>query len=210
MTFQTHKRYSVAFAIIEVILLYVYGLTEINYYACMVIALAISKSGALFPDVDHAWHNVKEKTITNKIINTVIHITGGHHRSWQTHSIDICLYFTLAGMFIPGMLYVDDKISLVNMEVISLIWLSFAAGWISHLFSDALTSEGVRIVFFNSKIKFKFVPKKIGKFKFNTGDAWEEFNYKVISFINILLGLVGAVYPFIHPYILSWISNFNA
>ena len=69
-------------------------------------------------------------------------------------------------------------------------------GWTSHLFSDMLTGEGVRLVCWN-KFKVRFVPKKIGNFRFNTGRGWEEFVYKTTRIINIPLGFAAVVYPMV-------------
>jgi membrane-bound metal-dependent hydrolase YbcI (DUF457 family) len=177
-------------------LFYKLGITEINYYLALIIVLMTSKVGALFPDLDHDWHNIGNKTVPNKIINVLIHATGGKHRSWQTHSIDICAWFTVAAFTLPGYLTNEGIISQVNREVLSILWLGFASGWISHLFSDMLTSAGVRLFCFINK-KIKLVPKKIGNLSFNTGHEWEAFNYKVIKILNIFLGIICLAYPLI-------------
>lgn len=196
MTGPTHREYSVCFAFLVMMLFYKLGISHINYYMAFVIVLMTSKHGALFPDLDHNWENVHSKTVPNKIINMLIHITGGKHRSWQTHSIDICAYFTIFSYILPNMWYNLGKISEVNKEVAIIILLGFSSGWISHLYSDMLTSAGVRLFFF-SKFKIKFVPKRIGKLKFNTGNEWEAFNYKTMKKVNVILALVSLTYPFI-------------
>lgn len=209
MTGPTHKQYSVCFACLTMMLFYKLGITKINYYLALLIVMMTSKVGALFPDVDHDWRNVSNKTVPNKIINILIHATGGKHRSWQTHSIDICAWFTLAAFTIPNILYKKGFVSIVNREVLSIIMLGFASGWISHLFSDMLTSAGVRVICFINK-KVKLVPRKLGPIVFNTGHEWEAFNYKVIKIINILLGVACLMYPlFLHDelkFILSKVS----
>ena len=102
MTAPTHRQYSICFALIANMLLYIYGITEINYYLALPIMLMASRSGALFPDVDHNWQNVKDKTVVNWFINKLIHITGGKHRSWQTHSIDIVVIFCFLSYILPN------------------------------------------------------------------------------------------------------------
>ena len=196
MTGPTHKKYCILFAFIATIVLYELNITHINYYLVLIIVLAISKTGALFPDVDHTWSNVHDKTVPNKIINTIIHMTGGKHRSWQTHSIDICAVFTLASYILPHKLHEYGILSALNTEVMCIIMLAFASGWISHLFSDMLTSAGVRIVCF-SKVILRLVPKKIGNFRFNTGNEWEKFNFNVIDKINKVAGFICVIYPFV-------------
>lgn len=201
MTSKTHKVYSVSFALIVGMLIYKNGMLVVNYYLSLIILLAISKQGALFPDIDHTWKNVKEKTTINWIINKLIHITGGKHRSWQTHSIDILAVYMIISYFLPEYLYTQGIINIVNKELSSLILIGFGSGWMSHMFSDMLTSEGVRIVCW-SKVKVKFVPKKLFGLRFNTGDSWELFNYKTIRIINILLGFISLILPVVMKYII--------
>jgi membrane-bound metal-dependent hydrolase YbcI (DUF457 family) len=206
MTGPTHRQYSISFACIAAMLFFKMGITHINYYLAIPIIIMTAKSGALFPDVDHDWHNVHDKTVVNKIINFIIHATGGKHRSWQTHSADICAWFTILSYIIPNKLYDKNIISEVNKEVAIILLLGFASGWISHLFSDMLTSAGIRLFFFWNK-KIKLVPRKIGPDQpkkilfftvkplvFNTGNEWEAFNYKAVKIINIILDVSSALY----------------
>lgn len=202
MTGPTHKQYSVSLAYLTVILIYMLDMTQINYYLALMIVLMISKLGALFPDLDHDWSNIGNKTVTTKVINTLIHVTGGKHRSWQTHSIDICAVFTVGAYLLPRYLYSKSILSEIDKEVLSILMIGFASGWISHMFSDMLTSAGVRVVFFINK-KVSLVPKKIGSLKFNTGHEWEAFNYKFIKLLNILLGIVCITYPLFYKGIIK-------
>lgn len=202
MTGPTHKQYSVSLAYLTVILIYMLDMTQINYYLALMIVLMTSKLGALFPDLDHDWSNIGNKTVTTKVINTLIHVTGGKHRSWQTHSIDICAIFTVGAYLLPRYLYSKCILSEIDKEVLSILMIGFASGWISHMFSDMLTSAGVRVVFFINK-KVSLVPKKIGSLKFNTGHEWEAFNYKFIKLLNILLGIVCITYPLFYKGIIK-------
>lgn len=202
MTGPTHKQYSVSLAYLTVILIYMLDMTQINYYLALMIVLMTSKLGALFPDLDHDWSNIGNKTVTTKVINTLIHVTGGKHRSWQTHSIDICAVFTVGAYLLPRYLYSKSILSEIDKEVLSILMIGFASGWISHMFSDMLTSAGVRVVFFINK-KVRLVPKKIGSLKFNTGHEWEAFNYKFIKLLNILLGIVCITYPLFYKGIIK-------
>lgn len=160
MTAQTHKQFCIWTAYFGVIYMYVHNLNEVNYYLMLYIMLKVAKDGALFPDVDHNWRNVKEKTAVNWIINKLIHITGGKHRSWQTHSWDICLISWVGLMVISNKLFSLKVITNVDFVVLNMIIISFYTGWVSHLISDMLTSAGVRLFCWNKK-KIKFVPKKM-------------------------------------------------
>lgn len=196
MTYPTHKQYSVSFAFITSMLLYKYSMTTINYFLAVAIILMSSKYGALFPDLDHSWRNVKEKTVPNWIINKLIHATGGKHRSWQTHSIDIVIIVTTVCYMAPNIMLSRGLIDVINKEVLNIILLGFCSGWISHIIADMSTSAGVRLFCWNKKI-IKFVPNHIGKLKFNTGNEWEDFVCKCVRVINIFLGLACIIYPFL-------------
>ena len=206
MTYATHKQYAVLFGLVANIFLYAKGITEIDYFIALPIVMMTAKAGALFPDIDHNWKNVKEKTVINWVINKIIHITGGKHRSWQTHSIDIVVYFTLFSIFFPEYLLNKEVITLVNKEVLSILLLGFTSGWISHIFSDMWTSAGVRLICFNST-KLAFVPSHIGKLRFNTGNEWEAFCYKTVRIINIILGIWAIIYPFVTKYDISVVTQ---
>lgn len=194
MTYMTHKVFAIGWVLIGNMILYKTGITNINYYLTLMITLPAGKFGALFPDVDHHWDNVKEKTLVNMVINKLIHLTGGKHRSWQTHSWDICLIVTVLGFIVPNIetLHMTE----VNREVLSILWIGFSMGWTSHLFSDMLTSGGVRLFCWN-KFKVKLVPKRLGKLTFSTGKSWEQFVYKTTRILNILLGFIAMVYPMV-------------
>ncbi|MBR1455096.1 MAG: metal-dependent hydrolase [Lachnospiraceae bacterium] len=197
MTAPTHKQYSVTFAFITCIIVFLTDITSINYYLMLVIMLMASKYGALFPDIDHSWQNVKEKTVPNWILNKLIHLTGGKHRSWQTHSIDIVVIFTVLSYIIPHKLYDNKIIDYINLELILIVLIGFCSGWISHIFADMWTSAGVRLFCFSKK-KLAFVPKRIGSLEFKTGEAWEEFCFKTVKFINVFLGLASVLFPLIY------------
>ena len=197
MTYMTHRQFAVFWALAGTIIIYMKGLTEINYYLALMIVIPIAKVGAEFPDYDHAWQNVKNKTVPSWIINKMIHITGGKHRSWQTHSLDIVICATILSYFLPNKLYELGYISIINKEVLNIIMVGFSLGWLSHLFLDMLTSGKIRLFCF-SKFKIGFVPRKIFKLKFNTGGEWEQFVYTVTKILNILVGIVVILFPLIY------------
>jgi hypothetical protein len=173
-----------------------FGNREVNYFICWIVMLYAAKSGALFPDVDHHWESVKEKTTINRIINTVIHLTGGKHRSWQTHSWDIAIVYMALAIFLPNKLQQIGLLDNVNSTILSLLMIGFGVGWVSHLFSDMLTSAGVRVWCFRDK-KIAFVPKQIFNFRFNTGHEWEGFVYNLTKKFNILVGIGCVIFPFL-------------
>lgn len=205
MTAPTHRVFAVGWVLIGNMILYSLNVSPINYYISMIIMLQIGKYGALFPDIDHSWQNVKEKTAPNFIINKIIHLTGGKHRSWQTHSLDIAILSTIIGYNIPIYLYNIQKIDSLNREILSIVIIGFCIGWLSHLFSDMLTLAGVRITAF-SKRKIALVPKQLFRLRFNTGNQWEGFVYQSIKILNLVIGIIAIAYPLIRPYIILSIN----
>lgn len=212
MTGPTHKEFSVTAALLTSIGLYSTGLIseiaatsnatlanpDINnlicYYALIPTMTTIAAKGALFPDIDHEWKNVKEKTMPNRILNGLIHFTGGKHRSWQTHSIDLVIIFSLLAWFVPRYLYLNQVITFTVSALLQVISYAFMSGWVSHIFSDMLNGVGVRITCLSKK-KVALVPRHIGKLKFNTGNEWEGFVYKLVHTVNIPLGIFTLLFP---------------
>lgn len=188
MTGVTHKEYSVTFGLIAMIIIGVFGLNEVNILIQTPIILLFSKLGAKFPDLDIELGE-KECTFLEKLINRLIYFTGGKHRSWQTHSWDICLIFCLASIITPKILYIH-YVTEVEMEILTIMLVGFSIGWVSHLFSDMLTPAGVRVLFW-WRYKIRFVPKKFMWQEFRTGSNWEILNRKVVKLINI--ALVGSI-----------------
>lgn len=205
MTARTHKEFAIGFTCVATMVLYKYRVLEINYYLMFAIMMGLCTKGALFPDVDHAWQNVKEKTVVNWTLNKLIHATGGKHRSWQTHSLDICLFswfFIVA--WLNGM-YEAEKLSALNYQVGLLILNAYYTGWISHLISDMLTIGGVYILILKKK-KIKFVPRKLFGIEFKTGGSWEQWVYKSTVKINAILTVITLIYPLIFDeHIMGWI-----
>lgn len=179
---------------IAAMIVYHTKISEINYWLSLIIMVASSEKGALFPDLDLHWSNIPNKTFIKKVINTIICRTGGRHRSWQTHSWDICIGSLIASTLVFK--YMRGAGENVSLEVGYMIVLGFIAGWVSHLVTDMFTSKGVR-VFCTSKKTVKFVPKKVGSLYFNTGNEWEDFAYKIISFVSAVVSISALAVPIV-------------
>ena len=194
MTASTHRRFSVTFALLGALLL---KIDTVNYYLMVIILITFSKFGGLFPDLDHHWKSVKEKTDLNWILNKMLRLTGAKHRSWQTHSCDIAIIFSILAWRLPDILYENYSIlSIVDKEMIKIMLFGYSLGWFSHLFGDMLNNSGVRVVCWN-KFRIKLVPKQLFGLKFKTGEDWESFCNSFEKYINRLIGLVVIIYPFI-------------
>lgn len=208
MTYRTHKQYSIAFAYIALMILYTLKLFDFNYYLCFPIILLISQWGAKFPDLDHNFNQIKDRNVLTWIINKLIHLTGGHHRSWQTHSWDICIIYAILSNYLTHK-YMNGT----DAGLAFIINCGFISGWVSHLFSDMLNGVGIRLFCWYKQTialvpkRIYLLPKKIvNKFKkerqskfiivFNTGGDWELFNYKVMRVSDVVLGIVAFVFPY--------------
>ena len=195
MTAKTHKQFAICWVYLGAIFIYNNNISEVNYYLMVAIMIAFGEAGALFPDIDHTWRNVKDKTTVKWILNKIIHATGGRHRSWQTHSWDICILFTGFCYLSSISMYDKGILTKTNFEVLNIITSGFNLGWISHLFSDMLTSSGVRIFSFSSK-KVALVPKYVSRTKLLVmsigltllGAVAIGFNFNV-GWLIILVGL---------------------
>lgn len=194
MTYYTHRAFAVGWILVGNMLLHYHGVMQVNYYLSMIIMLQTGKYGALFPDVDHNWKNVKEKTAPNYIINRIIKMSGGRHRSWQTHSLDAAVIVMILAYELPASLCESGRIGGINAEVMSMVFMGFGLGWLSHMASDMLTSEGVRILFWRN-YKIALVPKSLFGLRFNTGHEWEQFVYRLTKYINIVLGGIAVAIP---------------
>lgn len=195
MLYATHREFSLVFVYLGAMLLYNTGVTNINYYLALAIMVPMSQLGAKFPDVDHDWDNVKDKTTVNFIINFIItKVLRGKHRSWVTHSLDITIYGCMVAYFVPKYLYEVGKIDIVNYEVASIIAVGFCFGWVSHIFADMLNHTGVRLFFF-APWTIAFVPKKFLFIEFKTGKEWEKAVYKFTKICNIPLSVIALGYP---------------
>ena len=190
MTYRTHKQYSIAFSYIALMILYTLKLFNFSYYLCFPIILLVGQWGAKFPDLDHNFANIKDKNVLTWCISKLIHITGGKHRSWQTHSWDICVIYSVVTNLLIGK-YLNE----MDSGLAFLINCGFIAGWISHLVADMFNGVGVRIVCWSKKT-VAFVPRKLFGIHFNTGGDWEIFNYKVMRMADVIFGLIALVYPF--------------
>ncbi len=196
MTALTHKQFAISWVLIGNMILSMQDLSQINYYLSMIIMVQIAKYGALFPDIDCAWHSVKEKNGYTRVMNFLIRITGGKHRSWQTHSLDLALLMLLIAYWLPRHLYQYGVINSLNMEVSQIIMISFAIGWLSHLFSDMLNAEGVRVFCF-LKFRLGLVPKQFMGIKFKTGEEWEKIVLRFTKILNVIIWFIALILPLI-------------
>lgn len=161
MTGNTHREFSVAFVLIGSMLLYKTPVREVNYYLLLMVMIMSGKVGGRFADIDHIWQNVREKSTWVWVVNKLIHLTGGKHRSRHTHSWDIFMisWVVLRTLVTYGVKinYFSDADRIIACAIID----GFMLGWFSHLFSDSLTHDGTYPSCFSKRRSVKLVPKAV-------------------------------------------------
>lgn len=175
MTGRTHDL--AAFAALSSVMAF-YPLPHLSL-ATAVVGFAANMIGGLAPDIDQSssslWHDLPAGNIIGKIFTPFL---GGHRNI--SHSLLGIILFGIGAKFI---LTAIGKVLLVNM---SLVWLAFMIGFISHLIMDSLTREGVPWLF-PFPIKFGIPPVKSLRIK--TGGFME----KLIVFPG-LIALTGYIF----------------
>jgi len=145
----------------------------------LIVAVSANLIGGLTPDIDQPtadlWHKLPAGTVIGKILYPLL---GGHR--FISHSI---LGIVLFGFGSKILLSTISPVLLVNMEV---VWWAFMIGFVSHLFMDTLTREGVPWLF-PLPVKFGMPPFKALRIK--TGGMFE----KSLIFPGLML-LTGYIF----------------
>ncbi len=140
--------------------------------ATLITVLAANFIGGLFPDIDQStgtlWRRLRGGSFLGKLISPLL---GGHRLF--THSI---IGLVATGYLLKWFLEILHTVLLVDMNV---VWWAFMIGFVTHLFMDMLTRDGVPLLF-PIPIKFGIPPIKTMRPK--TGGFFE----KVIMFPSLL------------------------
>jgi inner membrane protein len=106
-----------------------------------VLSLMVAMIGGLAPDIDKPgskiWDKIPAGGILSRIINPIF--IGGHRH--LTHSILGTVLFAL------GFKILLNIIPLSSTTSADTIYYSFLIGFVSHLFADMLTKDGVPLLF---------------------------------------------------------------
>lgn len=146
--------------------------------ATLLVALGGNVAGGIAPDIDQPtaelWHRIPAGSIIGRIITPFF---GGHR--FISHSVFGIFLF---GFGLKLLLTWMHTFLLVDM---SIVWLSFMIGFISHLVADTFTVEGVPWLF-PIPIKFGIPPFKFLRIK--TGGLIEKLIiFPGFLFLNIYL-----------------------
>lgn len=141
----------------------------------ILIAFGANMVGGLAPDLDQPtsslWHRVRAGSLIGRIIYPLF---GGHR--FISHSIIGIIFF---GVVLNLFLKAASQVVLVDMEI---VWWSFMIGFVSHLFMDMLTREGVPWLF-PIPIRFGIPPFRFLRMK--TGGMLEKsFVFPLLLVVN--------------------------
>ncbi|MBI5044697.1 MAG: metal-dependent hydrolase [Candidatus Levybacteria bacterium] len=146
--------------------------------ATAIVAFTANMVGGLAPDLDQStaslWHRVRGGSMLGKIIAPLL---GGHR--FLSHS--------LVGIFIAGILarmFLQVASSVLYVDI-DIVWWAFMIGFISHLFMDLFTHDGIPLLF---PIPLKLGIPPLSFLRIKTGGLVEKsFVFPVLLFITICL-----------------------
>lgn len=160
MTERTHDLAGLTFLVIAFIF---YPTSSISLVTFSLLLLS-NQIGTAFPDLDQPtaefYRELPAGTILGKIFSPLL----GTHRHLSHSILGLLLYSWLFKLLLN---YLSTFI-LVDMN---LVFYSFILGYLSHLFMDTLTKEGVPWLF-PIKIRFGFPPLRI--LRITTGNFFEK------------------------------------
>lgn len=201
MLYNTHKRYGQVAGLVSLPLANEIGLLNTSVFGnglmadtlgligLCAVGLYGATFGAEFPDLDSPTSKPAQK---HKILSGVFRACGVKHRGKFSHDILVqtgfwAMIFFLITWLNANVVFAGSEIGFVLAQV----FVGFTyVGVLSHLLGDALTVDGV---WFAGFIKVRLMPifvRKIGfgnwkpfKTFFTTGSAWNDINYKVMTFM---------------------------
>lgn len=160
--------------------------------ATLVTCLGANFMGALYPDLDNAsadlWKKVRGGHWLGKLIAPLL---GGHRMI--THSL---VGLVVTGWLVSKLLVIVGAVLLVDMK---LVWWAFMIGYVSHLFTDSLTREGIPLLF---PLPWSVGVPPIKSLRISTGGRME----KLVVYPGLLL-VTGYLYYQHCPEVLSFLQH---
>lgn len=141
-------------------------------------AIGANMVGGVTPDIDQPTSDLWRKVPAGSIIGKLVKPFFGAHRSLSHSLLGVALFAFIADKvlaFMTTFMIIDTGI----------VWSAFMLGLISHLVMDALTKDGIPLLFPIST-KFGFPPIK--KMRITTGKLLEtSFIFPGLLLANVLL-----------------------
>lgn len=145
-----------------------------------VTAILAADIGGLFPDLDQAGNKLWDSLPAGNFMGSILRRLFYKHRTLSHSLIGLYIVYQLLTWLLPKFLnpeFIDPKI----------IIASFLIGYISHLFADSLTEDGVPL-FFPINLNIGIPPIK--KIRLKTG-LWFE---KIVVYPAVWVYLVWFIY----------------
>lgn len=162
-------------------------------FSTAIIAVSACLLGGLTPDIDNKTSDFWDKLPAGNFFSGLIQPFIGKHRK-ISHSFLGVIFFGLLSKYL---LILASQTLIVNMDI---VWISFMIGFVSHLLMDALTTEGVPLLF---PLPFNFGFPPIRVLRIVTGRKREKYlvfplliiinAYLFYSYYSIYLKLVKSM-----------------
>lgn len=161
-------------------LVYIISVYPLHSFSLGTVFVSFSANmiGGLTPDIDQPtadlWHKLPAGGLYSRLFTPLL---GGHR--YISHSIAGIILF---GFLAKIILNAASRVVLVDMNI---VWWCFMIGFLSHIFMDLFTKEGVPL-FFPIPIKIGIPP--IAFFRIKTGGFLEKsFVFPLLIVINIYI-----------------------
>lgn len=144
--------------------------------ATIIACLIANQIGALLPDIDQASNQLWELMPADRIFSKFLNKLFGSHRTLSHSILGLVIIYKISEWLI---------FKLINPSFVNsgLVFWALMIGYVSHLFLDLLTEEGLPLLF---PIKWKFGIPPIKKMRIKSG-KWGE---KYIVFPLILFYII--------------------
>lgn len=143
--------------------------------ATLVVAVGANFIGGLAPDLDQSTSSLWKQVRGGKILAVLLSPLLGGHRL-ISHSL---LGVVIAGAVSDYFLGAIDQILIIDRTI---VWIAFMAGLVSHIIADALTKEGIPLLF---PLPFSIGLPPIKRLRITTGKLLEKsFIYPGLMILN--------------------------
>lgn len=174
MTERTHDLAGLTLLTIAFVLNPLSELTLVTFFAIMLS----NQIGTTFPDLDQPTAEFYRELPAGSVVGRLFSPLLGGHRHISHSLLGMAIYSYLYHLLLVYL----AKYFKVDMN---LVWWAFILGYLSHLFMDSLTKEGVPW-FFPLPVRFGFPPFKW--LRITTGAIFEKlFIYPALISVNLYI-----------------------
>lgn len=184
MTYKTHLSFGVLFSAV-----YFLDIQKLELSAGLAAILFFSTLlGASVPDLDTPTGELWQKVPAGSILSRIIHpVFIGGHRHLSHSLIGMGIFYFLFSLLLK--MFSHDSVFMIQNSVNALT--AFTLGFVSHLFADSLTEEGVPLLF-PLDYHFGIPPNPFQKVRIKTGQWFE--NLIIYPVVN--LAIIAIIYQY--------------